>query len=234
MKNLLKASILSLCIACMGIACSDGTSQATVDPDVIAGGGTQVTRTDLVSALWSEADDVSTDARCLIGSTFEITSETPFTIAMNEDPEDSSESDVIIISPVTIIFDDAASDGRGAGCGEGVLQYEIEASESDPIDIEVAEELEARHSLIHIISNTGGEYPDCTIRGHFDKAGRERCGSGSIIGDINVMPKKPIFRRKPIYEIMDKAQRVSDDGLPCGTTEIQSVKLVVDEHDCSL
>jgi hypothetical protein len=234
MKSLLRLTILSVFALTIAAGCSDGTGLTAVEPD-IAVTGTPVTRTELVSALWSKAEDISPDALCLIGSTFEITSDTPFTIAMNEDPADASESDVIIISPVTITFDDAASDGRGAECGEGVLQYEIQASESDPIDIEVAEELQARHSLIHVISNTDGAYPDCAIKGHFDMAGREVCDSIGIIDDIEIerLPNT-IAIRKPLYDFQIKSQGLSENGVPCGSKEIQSVKLVVDEHSCRL
>jgi len=265
MRKLLTIAIVSTALAALLVGCSDGTRNEEVLPNVATGGAT-ITKAELIDALWNPDSAASQDVNCVLGSTFKITSQTPFSIAKNTNPTDYNMADVVITSAINISFDDATTDGRGPVCAEGILQYMVQASEETPIDIETAESLRARHSLEHMVSGTNSEYPGCTIRAHFDKAGRADCdgeddddeeddddgaadegsdgeepddegSDDSADDDDDDDDDGPIIVR-PIPGVFGtlslKAARVSDDGVPCGTEEIQSVKLVVDEYNCQL
>ncbi len=255
MKRTLFIAVISICCLIFLASCKDGGGVTEPQPDIVTSGAT-ITKAELIDALWNEGEEASQEVHCLISSSFRITSETPFTIAKNTAPSDFNTAEVVIVSNVNINFNDPAIDGRGSECGEGILQYNVSASESVPIDIEPATEIRARHSLVHMASGKHTSYPGCTIRAHFDKAGKVICDPALIEeeeteevapppeeetpppeeetpqpeedDDVFVIPPEWIH-----FEVL-KAQILSDDGVPCGTEEIHSVKMVIDEYNCQL
>jgi predicted small secreted protein len=262
MKRTLFIAIISIrCLAFLA-GCNDSGGIGEPQPDIVTGGAT-ITKAELIDALWNEEVEVSKDVRCLINSSFKITSKTPFTIAKNTVPSDFNRADVVIVSDVNVNFDDPATDGRGGECGEGILQYNVSASESVPIDIEPATEIKARHSLVHMASGKHTAYPGCTIRAHFDKAGKVICDPALLEEEPEEEAPPPeeeapppeeetpppdeetpqpeedddgvIFVPPEWLELVElKAQELSDDGVPCGTEEIHSVKMVIDDYNCQL
>ncbi len=251
MKRLISIATAALLLATFAAGCTDGARVDEVTPDIVSASAT-ITKAELIEGLWDDDAEIeaSQDVECVIGSTFTIKSDNPFTISQNFDPSDYNTADVIVISPVNIVFEDSTSDGRGAACGEGMLEYVVQASEAAPIDIEVAEALRSRHSLVHMASGSHTEYPGCTIMAHFDKSGEEICDSGltgdddeddSLIHDIGVIDdddEKVPIAVKPIPGVIGdleiKAVTLSDDGVPCSDQDIHSIKMVVDDYNCQL
>jgi hypothetical protein len=180
MKKLLSIAILSTLLAFFVAGCSEGNVTEEFMPDIVEGGAS-ITKAELIDAIWNEDGELSPDVLCLVTSTFTIKSNNTFTIARNGNPTDLNSAQVVIVSPLNIEFEDPASDGRGPSCApEAMLQYDVSASEQEPLDIETATALRARHSLIHMVSGAHTEYPGCTIRAHFDKAGKAICNPDLI------------------------------------------------------
>jgi hypothetical protein len=174
MKKLISIAIVSVALVVFAAGCSDGGGSEEFMPDIVEGGAS-VTKADLINAVWNEGE-VSPDVQCLVSSSFKIDTSNTFTIVKNTNPTDLNSADVIIVSPMSVTFDDPASDGRGPSCApEAMLDFSVQSGESEPIDIETATALRARHSLLHMVSGAHTEYPGCTIRAHFDKAGKAIC-----------------------------------------------------------
>jgi len=183
MKRLLSIAILSTLLVVFAAGCSDGNRNDEFMPDIVEGGAS-VTKAELIDAVWNEDGEISPDVLCLVNSTFTIKSDNTFKIAKNGNPTDLNSAQVVIVSPLNIEFEDPASDGRGPSCApEAMLQFDVQASEQEPIDIETATALRARHSLIHMVSGAHTDYPGCTIRAHFDKAGKAICNPDLIPDD---------------------------------------------------
>lgn len=261
MKNLISIAILSAALVIFAAGCSDGNRTEEFMPDIVEGGAT-VTKAELIDAIWNEDGEISPEILCLVTSSFTIKSDNTFTIAKNGNPTDLNSAEVVIVSPLNIEFDDPASDGRGPSCApEAMLQFDVSASDQDPIDIETATALRARHSLIHMVSGAHTEYPGCTIRAHFDKAGKAICDPDLIPDeeeDVVAEEEEPAEDEAddesddsaddeedegmtiltPIPGVFGrlsiKAQNVNEDGVPCGLEEIKSVRVVVDDYDCRL
>lgn len=175
MKKLISIAILSTLLVVFASGCSEGNRNEEFMPDIVEGGAS-ITKAELIDAIWNEDGEVPLDLLCLVTSTFTIKSDNTFTIAKNGNPGGLNPAEVVIVSPINVEFDDPANDGRGPTCApEAMLQYDINASEQEPIGIESATALRARHSLIHMVSGAHVNYPGCTIRAHFDKAGKAIC-----------------------------------------------------------
>ena len=175
MKRLLSIAILSTLLVVFAAGCSDGNRNEEFMPDIVEGGGS-ISKAELIDAVWNEDGEIPPDLLCLVTSTFTVKSDNTFTIAKNGNPAGLNQAEVVIVSAINIQFDDPASDGRGPTCSpEAMLEYDVNASDQEPIDIETATALKARHSLIHMVSGAHTTYPGCTIRAHFDKGGKAIC-----------------------------------------------------------
>ncbi|MFA4873793.1 MAG: hypothetical protein WC956_04990 [bacterium] len=259
MKGTAYALIAVIALATLS-ACSDkGSNDTPPLPDVSA---LTVSQEALAGSVWGTATEASPDADCLASSSFKIAPDKGFDIVKIYEKQKTGrmEPKVLVVTNIDISFADASTDGRGAACGEGSLGYTVVASDETPIEIEVATSLKSRQSLNNIAKEGLTAYPKCEIVAHFDKAGTVVCGTtdepaevtpetppADQDGDANADDGKDDgkdndrliaipgrYRRIGTLDNLSKAATVNDDGIPCGTEEVHTIKLVVDDVNCRM
>ncbi|MFH0798675.1 MAG: hypothetical protein V2A66_00650 [Pseudomonadota bacterium] len=235
MKNKIYAASIAMIITMMIAGCR---GQTNFDAQIPAynTAAKSVDRADLVNAVWGDAQAtqavaVDSDALCLASSSFTFDQGNPFMIMKRTGATTvSSSTPVVIVSSINIAFmgtlKDGKADGRGKDCADGELHYIVTSSQDAPMDIEIAASATSQQPLDAAATDHPTAYPDkCRIAAHFDKEGADNCSPA------NTTPAKEYDLY--VEQAAAEAQQQQQPAANCATTSTKSIKLVIDDFDCT-
>ncbi len=175
MKHRISLVVAIVIMAAHLVSCSKGSTATELNTSVDTT-GTMVPRAALIDVLWNKTDDPDTSALCLAESSFTLDANNSTSIMKNPGTLEANFAQAIAVSTLTLIFNDAETDGRGVDCPDGELQFFVTASEESPIDIESSPEIASRHSLANMAGDSPTTYPEtCAVTAHFEIQSSEEC-----------------------------------------------------------
>lgn len=253
MKRIFIAVCAFMAIACAAGCLDDGVATSAPEPDnSLSIPGTPVSKAALINALWGIGEEQDADALCVATSTLSFDTTSTFMIMKAPAKTDYNITPVSIVGSVNAILPAATTEGRGS-CPEGDLKYIISASEIAPIDIELAESMKSRQNLEAKAGVNPTPYPSgCRIDAHFEKSGNELAfetdpdaeeNAGENSGENAEETAETPPEENPDETAADLSQSVEENAAAAnenpdgddssGDVPIYSLKLVVDNYDCS-
>lgn len=223
MKRIFIAVCAFAAIACIAGCLDDGNPASTPAPDnSLSIPGTPVSKAVLINALWGISEEPDADALCVATSSLSFDTTNTFMIMKAPAKSDYNITPVAIVGSINATLLTSSTEGRGS-CPEGDLKYIISASEIAPIDIELAESMKSRQNLEAKAGANPTPYPSgCRIDAHFEKSGNELAFTTTedAEGDAD-------------EENAAAASENPDGNDASGDVPVYSLKLVVDDYDCS-
>lgn len=249
MKRIFIAVCAFMAIACAAGCLDDGVATSAPEPDnSLSIPGTPVSKAALINALWGIGEEQDADALCVATSTLSFDTTSTFMIMKAPAKTDYNITPVSIVGSVNAILPAATTEGRGS-CPEGDLKYIISASEIAPIDIELAESMKSRQNLEAKAGANPTPYPSgCRIDAHFEKSGNDLAFETAPDAEENPEEnadeaaeapadenpdEAPADLNKSVEEEAAAANENSEDKDATDEVPVYSLKLIVDNYDCS-
>lgn len=251
MKRIFIAVCAFMAIACLAGCLDDGNPTSAPAPDnSLSIPGTPVNKASLINTLWgiTEEPDADADALCVATSTLSFDTTSTFMIKKTVEKTDYNSTPVAIVSSLSAVLPADKPEGRGS-CPEGDLKYIISASDIAPIDIELAESLKSRQNLEAKAGANPTPYPSgCRIDAHFEKSGNELALETAPDAEDNPEEnadeaaeapadenpdEAPADLNKSVEEEAAAANENSGDKDATDEVPVYSLKLIVDNYDCS-